>query len=162
MLVAVSVGVLVLCIGLVAWRIGASIFASATAKDDMAVVLDRFMRRMADKDPAGAYALFSSRARKHYARSAELERLDRGANYAVFEGYRTLAITSLKINAEFHSSSIPPQGTVAEVNATLRYAGGSSGDLEAVLEMERGGWMLASFNVTVPPEKISASSHSVQ
>jgi hypothetical protein len=154
---AVIVGALLLCGGLAAWAVGSSLFMSVTEKDDVRVVLDRFMRRMADKDPASAYALFSSRAKRNFA-VAELERTGRHTDYVLFDGYRDVEITAMTVRTGVNTNPNVPQGIVAEVSATVSYAGSFSGRLQAVLEKEHGSWMFDVFNVTVPPEKVSASS----
>ena len=156
-LAAVIVGALLLCGGLAVLGVGSSLFMSVTEKDDVRVALERLMRRMADKDPASAYALFSSRAKRNLP-VAELERMDRDANYALFEGYRDVEITGMTVRTAVNTNPNVPQGIVAEVSATVSYAGGFSGSLQAVLEKEHGSWTFDSFNVTVPPEKVSASS----
>jgi hypothetical protein len=68
-LVAVIAGVVVLCGGLVAWRFGSAIVASATAKNQVDVVLERFMRRMADKDLSGDQTPIRSSAQRASAAS---------------------------------------------------------------------------------------------
>jgi hypothetical protein len=160
-LAAVIVGAMLLCGGLAVWGVGSSLFLSVTEKDDVRVVLERFMRRMADKDPASAYALFSSRAKRTIV-AAELERLDRDANYVLFDGFRALEITGMTVRKAVNTNRNVPQGTVAEVRATVSYAGGFSGGLQAVLEKDHGNWMLDVFNVTVPPDKVSASAQPVR
>ena len=154
---AVIVGALLLCGGLAVLGVGSSLFISVTEKDDVRVVLERFMRRMADKDATSAYALFSSRAKRNIV-AAELERMDRDANYVLFDGYRDVEITAMTVRTSVNTNPNVPQGIVADVSATVSYSGGFTGKLQAVLEKEHGAWMVDVFNVTVPPEKVGAGS----
>lgn len=91
---------LCLCAGICGLIFGSNIFKSITEKPKVESVIDQFMAAMADKDAAIAYALFSTRSKRH-TNLADLEKLLTGNNYLVFEGYRNITVTNLSVNAAF-------------------------------------------------------------
>jgi len=160
-LVAVVGCALLLCGGLAVWGVGSSLLISVTEKDDVRVTLDRFMRNMAAKDVASAYAMFSSRARRQMPIS-KLEEITRPPNYSLIEGYRALEIVDITVRRSANTNPDVPQGTVAEIRAALSYTGGFTGQLTSVLEKENGRWTLHFFNITVPPAKLHPAPSSAE
>lgn len=141
--------VLVSVCGIVVWR-GMATVANETPLVEQ--VIDEFMTIMEAKDAAAAYALFSTRA-QHKLSLADGEKLLEGNNYALFEGYRSVAIDQINIIASFTPDPNAPQGTVAEVAGTVTYTGGATGTFTAVLEKENDKWRLFAISVSVPPDK---------
>jgi len=115
--------------------------------------VDAYMRAMRDKDPEAAYELFSTRA-KRTTSLARLQELVEGGSYVLVEGYESAEVSSINITMGVNRDPGGPQGRVAEVSGTLRYAGGHQGEFEAVLEQEGGRWWLYGINVMVSPEKL--------
>lgn len=150
---------LCLCVGAClvfgGWGAVTGIIRGMREHDDVAVVLDQFMRHMERKEASTAFALFSQRAQRQVDLS-ELEAATKGHNYALFEGYESLAIRHLGLKAALNTNPDLPQGTIAEVSAAVTYRGGFVGTLTAVLEKEDGVWRLHGFNIVVPPDKIAS------
>lgn len=156
-LLAVVGGALLLCGALVAVSAGSGMYTSFVEKDDIQLVLDQLMQRLANKDARAAYALFSTRAQR-YTPPSQLEALLRGENFVVVEGYRSLEVGSVSVGHAAHTDPRAPQGTVAKVQCRVSYASGHTGVLQAVLEKESGYWRVHWFNVVVPPEKMRSSA----
>jgi hypothetical protein len=74
---------------------GSAIFKSIVERPNVEKVIDQFMRAMADKDADRAYALFSSRS-KRKTPLADIEKLTEGKNYKLFEGYRSVELTTCR------------------------------------------------------------------
>ena len=156
-LLAVLGGALVLCGALAVFGVGSSMYISVTEKDDVKLVLDLYMQRMAAKDTGGACALFSSRSRRQMPAS-ELEKLLDGAHYAVFDGYRSLEVDNMNVQQSVNTDPNVPQGTLAMVDGKITYADGFNGTFQGLLEKEAGRWTLSNINIVVPPNKISRST----
>jgi len=124
-------------------------------RDDVAAVLDQFMREMEAKNVTEAFALFSARARRQMTVS-DLEETIEGSNYILFSGYESITISSLSIKAAVNTNPNAPQGTIAEVVAAVAYEGDITGKLSCILEQEDGEWRLHHFSITVPPSKLDA------
>jgi hypothetical protein len=77
-----------------------------------------------------------------------------GNNYVLFEGYESMMLTNLNLNAAFNTNPDLPQGTVAKAAGIVTYEGGIKGQVTATLEEEDGTWRLHQINVTVPPSKL--------
>jgi hypothetical protein len=118
----------------------------------VASALDTFMKEMEAKDVESAYALLSPRSQRQSPMTS-LEALTQGNSYVLFEGYESLDVQNLNLTATANADPDAPQGTVAEVTATVTYAGGFTGELSAVLEKVDGAWRLFGVSVTVPPNK---------
>jgi hypothetical protein len=116
-------------------------------------VLDSYMRHMANKDAASAYALFSPRAQRQFPIS-KIQALFEGNNFLLFEGYQSLSLSSLNVGAAANINPNFPQGTVANVTGVLNFEGGIHGSFNGTLEKVDGKWMIDGMNVTVPPTKI--------
>jgi len=123
--------------------------AEASA-DDWQATADAFMSAMAAGDTNEAYALFSAEARRDFPAS-ELKRAAEGADRVHFDGYRSLEITGWYLN---YSSG----GTYVELSGIVDYDGGLQGKFDAVLKKMGDTWLVQSFNVTAPPEKLAAQS----
>jgi hypothetical protein len=115
-------------------------------------VLDTFMTYMLVKEPENAYALFSPRAQRQVS-LADLEDMITGNNYVLFDGYQSLSIDHFTMSATANTNPDLPQGTTANVNGTVTYKGGFTGQLIAVLEKVDGSWRLHKIHVTVSPDK---------
>ena len=135
------------------WGLVTGIIRVAQERDDVTAVIDEFMREMEKENAVAAYALFSTRAQRQVPLSG-IEELLEGSNYALFEGYDSVMVTDVTINAEFNTDLDLPQGAVAEVSGPVTYQGGITGSFTAVLEKEGDEWRLHFINVTVPPDKI--------
>lgn len=75
-------------------------------------------------------------------------------SYVYFEGYRSLQVNEFRVGPRVTTNPMEPQGTVANVNGTLRYTGNYTGTFEAVLEKDGDNWLIFAINVNVSPEKI--------
>lgn len=127
------------------------IFIDQPAAMDLA---DQFMRAMAEKDAEAAYALFSSHAQE-FVTLSDLERFLDNDLYVLFNGYDRLTITE---GGNFEvlwdvvgEDPQMPQGTVANLTAIAKYAGGSEATLTATLEKEGGDWRIYHVDVTPRP-----------
>jgi len=136
------------CVGL----IGLGGFGIYSEKAPIEKVLDSFMKNMAAKDVKSAYALFSARSQRHVSIS-DLQKMDQGNNYVLFEGYESSTVQNLNISAAANTNPDLPQGTVATATGSISYTGGFSGRFTAVLEKVDGHWELFSVDITVPPDK---------
>jgi len=142
----------VLCAGISGLAIGAGMAKVFTEWPKVESVIDEYMSAMADQDASKAYALYSARSKRNTS-LADIEDLLEGNNYTLFEGYQSLAVTYLTLNSTFDSDPDLPQGEVAEVEGTISYTGGFTGNFTAVLEQEGDEWRLFEINVTAPPDK---------
>lgn len=138
----------ILCIALTATGIGKIIVEKAPIES----VLDAFMKDMAAKDIESAYDHFSPRTQRQMA-VTELEKMIQGNNYILFKGYESLSVQNLNLTAAVNTNPDLPQGTVANVEGTISYEGGFTGQFNAVLEKVDGLWKIYNINVTVPPDK---------
>lgn len=142
-----------LCAAAALWLLGSGGVRLAQERDSITAVVDQFMRVMEAEDAAAAYALFSARAQRQVPLST-LERDLAGSNHVLFEGYQSISLSQLSINAALTTDPDQPQGTVAKALGTVAYEGGFEGTFTAVLEEEDGQWRLHTINVTVPPAKV--------
>jgi hypothetical protein len=138
----------VICIALVATGVGKILVEKAPVES----VLDSFMKDMEAKDVKGAYALFSQRSQTQTP-IADLEKMDQGNNYVLFEGYKSLSVQNINLTAAVNTNPKLPQGTVATVVGTISYDGGFTGQIKAVLEKVDSTWKIFNITVTVPPDK---------
>ncbi len=146
------VGTLCVC-GIVLAAIAVpSSFAVMQERAPVTAVLDSYMQKMVAKDTQAAYALFSPRAQRQVPIS-EIEKLAQGNNYVIFDGYQRLVINNLNLSATVNTNPDVPQGTLANVSATVSYDYGFKGKLTATLEKVNGAWMIDGVYVTVPPDK---------
>ena len=141
-----------LCATLCALVFGSSLLGVATQKDAVAKVIDASMQAMSKKNANQAYALFSKRTQRQVPISKVEEALQ-GANFAVYDGYLKIEITSLTIGPQVNTNPDVPQGTVAKVAGTVTYEGGYKGQFQAILEQEDSEWKVDGLNVTAPPQK---------
>lgn len=152
----VAVGILCMC-SIICIAIGAVAGVGGTAiyneKAPIEAVLDSYLRSMANKDADSAYILFSPRAQRQVPVS-QIQDLLEGNNYAIFEGYQSLSVSSLNISAAANTNPDVAQGTVAKVSGSIKYGGGFQGSFNGTLEKVDGQWMIHVINVTVPPDKI--------
>ncbi len=123
-------------------------------KGDVEATVDRFMQAAAREDVTSAYAEFSARGKRITPTDRLQEFFSQPANKALFAGYKGNQVENISVGQHVNADPDAPQGQVAEVNGTLTYDGGYSGNFEAVLEREASGWKLHSMNITVPPQKI--------
>ncbi len=122
-------------------------------KAPVEAVLHNHIQALSKKDVKGAYALLSPRAQRQIPIS-EVENLVNGDNYVLFEGYRRLSVDQIKVSLVTSGNPDLPQGTVAQVSGTIEYTGGVKGRFDSTLEKVDGQWMIDSFFVTIPPEKL--------
>jgi hypothetical protein len=153
LIVGALVAGLFLCVVLCVVVMGTGAVKALFERDDVEQAIDEWMRAMVRKDTDAAYTLLSTRAQRTASRS-KLDDLAQGNNFAVFDGYKCVQVTTLNIGAAFQTNPDLPQGTVARVNGTITYEGGYTGRFEAVLEQENGEWRLFGINLTVPPDKM--------
>jgi hypothetical protein len=121
-------------------------------KAPIGVILDTFMKDMVANDAESAYALFSPRMKRQIPISKIQEMLE-GNNYVLFEGYQSLSVQNLNINAVANTNPDVPQGTVAKVTGLIEYEGGMQGTFNATLEKVDGKWQVDGMYITVPPSK---------
>jgi hypothetical protein len=156
--VFVIIGVLLIClcmcVGTASLVVGKGVIKIVTEEPKVEIVIDKYMKALADKDASKAYALFSTRAKKNIS-LADLGKFLEGNYYRVFEGYQSLAIANINLSIVSDPDPDVPQGMVAEVDGMISYADGFTGNFEAVLEKDGEEWRLFSINVTVPPDKFS-------
>jgi hypothetical protein len=122
-------------------------------KAPVEAILDSYMKYMTVKDGEKAYELFSPRVQRQFPIAKQQELLV-GNNYAIFEGYQSLAIQNLNISAVSNSDSNAAQGTVAKVTGVIQYEGNIQGTFSSVLEKVDDHWKIHSINVTAPVSKI--------
>jgi hypothetical protein len=128
-------------------------------KAPLETILDTFMIKMEAQEFEGAYALFSPRAQRQIP-IIELEKLGQGNNTILFKGYESITIQGLNIATSVNTNPDLPQGIVANINGTITYSGGFSGQLSAILEKVDGVWMIDKINVTVPPDKLESGNQT--
>ncbi len=145
-------GVLGLCVVVCVVVLAAGVGKSLLERPKVEAVLDRFMVAMRARDAASAYALFSPRAHRTVSQ-ADVEKMLTGNNYLLFDGYRSLAVMNIRLGVLTPAGPDQLQGTVANVDGSVAYDDGFTGQLAAVLEQVNGSWMLFGVNVTVPPDK---------
>lgn len=136
----------------VAGLIGTGVLKVITEKPKVEIVIDGYMRAMADQDAKNAYTLFSTRAQRNVS-LADIEKFVSGNNYKVFEGYESIATADFNLTLTSDPDPTMPQGLVAEVDGMISYAAGFTGDFSAVLEKEGDEWRLYGINVNAPADK---------
>jgi hypothetical protein len=146
---------LCLCTGICGITFGTGIFKTITERPKVEMVIDEFIRAMADKDTVKAYALFSTRSRRNIS-LADIKKMLEGNNYEVFDGYRSVTVKNLNFRIGFNSNHDKLQGTVVDATGIINYDDGLTGTFNAVLEQEGGIWRLFSFNITVSPGKFNS------
>ena len=151
-LASIVMGVLCCCSILCLVIVGTGMGKVMVERSPVEAVLDTFMKNMEAKDVESVYDLFSPRAQRQMP-VADLEKLIQGNNYQIFEGYEHLTVEQLNLTAAVNTNPDMPQGTVANVVASISYRDGFTGRLTAVLEKVDGKWRFYNFNVTVPPDK---------
>jgi hypothetical protein len=137
-----------LCCGGFLALAGRGVSMALTERGNVQKVVNDYLRKMDDKDAAGAYALFSPTARKSIPQS-KIQELLEGQNYSVFSDFQSAIVTNIQI----HST---PSRTVAKVQGTVTYDGGVRGTFSGVVGREGDAWMIDGMNVTVPPSKLTA------
>jgi len=129
-------------------------FKVGTEMPKVEKVIDEYMRAMANQDASKAYSLISTRAKRNVS-LGDVEKGLEGNNYTVFEGYESIAVANFNLNLTSDPDPTMPQGLVAEVDGTISYADGFTGDFNAVLEKEGDEWRLYGINVNVPVDKFN-------
>lgn len=143
------------CCGGFAALMGRNFYVAVTERDDIQMVLDRFLGHMDRKEVPLAYALFSARARRQLPMSNIQNAVDGPLHY-IYSNYHDVRVNFVKINSSLHSDQNKPQGTVAVVQGTVLYTDGPPGTLQATLEREKEGqWRLHLINVTRPPSNLN-------
>lgn len=140
--------------------IGSTSLEATEAQTEATALVGVYMRSMADRNPAQAYALLSSRAQAVYS-LADLEQLLQGASYGLFEGYESLEVGSVAVTRRFSTNPAVPN-TMAQVKGTIFYQGGVQGTFEANMELEDGQWRLSKVWIVVPPDKLQGSPEALQ
>ena len=128
---------------------GAMVFGSrvtAAERDDVKLVLERFMELMNSNDSRAAQDLFCARARPQMTSRDTMQR-------ALVDGYVGLEIDSMNMKIGVNTDPNEPQGITAEVVGTITYSDGYRGNFRSILEKEDGRWMLAMVTITLPPDK---------
>ena len=151
--VGISLSALCLCAVAVAVFIVYGAKQVTIERSPIESILDQYMQAMANKDAEGAYALFSPRAQRQIPIS-DLQMWITGNNYLLFEGYQSLSVDQLKINAAVNLDPDAPQGTVAVVSGTTSYSGGFKGTFSGTLEKVNRKWMIDGIFTYVSPDKI--------
>jgi hypothetical protein len=127
-----------------------------TARGPVEASVDAFMQALSRDDFDGAYAQFSTRAKRSIEAGEFEEYFSRRANRALFAGYQAAGIENINITFATNADPDAPQGQVAEVNGMLTYQDGFTGSFEAILEREGGEWHMDGIYITIPPEKLEA------
>ena len=143
----------ILCVALVGMGVGKVMIERAPVE----ATLDMLMKNMEAKDVESAYAMFSPRVQRKMP-ITDIEKLTRGNNYKVFEGYESLSIQNSNLSAAANTNPDMPQGSVARITAVVSYSDGFTGNLTAVLEKVDGEWRIHNFHVNVPPDKFQSES----
>ena len=150
----ISLAALCLCASVICVSVfGSTLYQAIIEKDNIVVVVDKFMMAMVNKNPDQAYALFSTRVQRQFPVS-RLEDMVDGSNYSLFDGYVKAEVVNVNITRGFNTNPDAPQGLVAKVDGTVTYEGGYTGSFQAVLEQENDEWALFSINVIIPPDKL--------
>ncbi len=152
LILGISAVVICSCLAIGGAIIATGLNKVSSEKAPVEAVLDRFMQEMLAEDVDAAYALYSPRAQRQFAKS-DLNTLLEGNNFVLIEGYQTLTISNLNIKAVVNTNPDVPQGTVAEVTGIISYENEFSGQFTAILEKVDGDWLLDNINITVPPDK---------
>ena len=149
--------VICLCGGVIIALVSTGLITTFKERAPVEAIMNTLMTDMAARDVEGAYALFSPRAKRQMTQ-ADLEKLLVGNNYVIFEGYESLTVQNINVTAAANTDPDVPQGILATVTGSITYTDGFIGSFKAVLEKVDGTWMLDSFNVTVPPDKLQNNS----
>jgi hypothetical protein len=128
-------------------------FSAFADMDEVVAALDTFMSRMVAKDVDSAYDMVSSGGRSSITR-ADLEELIDGGNYALFDGYQSLEVSGFNVRSGANANPAAPQGSWVEVNGTVHYVNGYTGSFNAIVQQENGEWLIHSFFVNIPPDKM--------
>ncbi|RPI31162.1 MAG: nuclear transport factor 2 family protein [Chloroflexota bacterium] len=115
-------------------------------------VLNDYMRYMAAKDVDSAFALFSPHMQEQTP-VEYMQYLVAEGNDAMFSGFQSLTVDSLRLGSETSTDPTQPQGVTAYVSGTISYSGGFTGQYVAILEKVDGAWKIYSVTVTVPQNK---------
>lgn len=134
-----------LCFALV----GGQYFANIGENGNAAAVAEQYMRRMAERDPAGAYALFSTRAKGNLTLT-DLERRLEGDGFANYAGFTLLQVDDANIEQITSADPSLAQGRIATITATISYQDGHSAQLRATLEQEGAIWRIHTIDVIAP------------
>jgi hypothetical protein len=151
-IVLVSVGIAVifcLCVGTAV----VNLLRVTVNQDKVEAVIKDFMMAMKNKDAQTAMTFMSSRAKQAIDISKQISGLLKGNNYALFNGFKDITINSLAVSTGFNSDPNVPQGTVAQIAATVLYEDGTKGTLAVTLEEENSDWKIDYIHVTIPPDK---------
>lgn len=144
---------LMLCAGLSFWGYQQAVAYVESEKPSVQRSVNAFMVHMNSQDPAEAYTVFSPRSRR-LTPLTTLEKMVE-SNYVLFEGYKSVTITDLRISQNYDSNDNKPQGTVGYATGTILYKNGAEGDFVAILEKEGIHWLIYSINLDVPQSKVS-------
>lgn len=155
---SVSIVLALLLGGCSAWSSTSSTTGSEL-EGEVVNIVDAYMRAMADKNAAQAYALLSSRAKAIYSLS-DIENLVQGSNYGSYDGYQSLDVENVVATKRLSTNPSVPGSTV-QASGKVIYAGGMQGTFEAGLEQDNGQWRLSKIWVVVPPEKLQVSPEAM-
>jgi hypothetical protein len=145
---------LCLCSGSLALLVWRGTVAALDENNGVGVTIDRFMQAASRGDVESAYDQFSERGKHNTPLERLQEFFSHPVNNALFAGYQRSQVENVNVTQKANSDPNAAQGTVAEINGTLTYEGGYTGNFEAMLEREGNGWKLYGINVTVQPQKI--------
>jgi len=136
-----------ICGGVLLVLAGRGISMAMTERGNVEQVVNNYLQKMEDKDVAGAYALFSPTARRTIPQS-DVQKLVDGPNYGVFSEFQRASVSNIQIQAT-------PSRTLASVQGTVSYEGGTTGTFRGVVGREGDAWMIDGMHVTVPPSKLA-------
>jgi hypothetical protein len=104
-----------------------------------AKVLDEFIKHMAARDAAAAYALFSTLAKQEVTVEA-LEGAAQGQFGDMVQGYKSLTVSNIEVNGA-------ADGAYADLSGSVNYEDGTSRNFTARMDKEGDAWLVTSVNI---------------
>ena len=104
-----------------------------------AKVLDEFMRHMAARDAAAAYALLSTLAKQEVPQET-LNEAAQGQFGDLVQGYKSLTVGNIEVQTG-------ADGTYADLSGSVNYEDGSSRNFTARMDKEGDAWLVTNVNI---------------
>ena len=111
--------------------------------------IDEFMAAASRRDVPAAFAFLSRDGQKQTPRST-LEKMLRGRDFALFDGYQSVHITAFHSYLVTENGAGQAQGEAVEVSGEVAYYSNYVGQIKAVLQKQDGDWRIYTFEIKVP------------
>ena len=123
-------------------------------KKEYSKLIDDFMTSLSSGNYLEAQTMFSAKT-KETATIEKLKAMNTGSDGWFCDHYQRVEVTSITHLTTANTNPNVPSGRYEQLRGRVYYDDGFSGQLEASLFKDKGGWKIHSININVPSQKIA-------